>query len=354
MENACTSYIDHEYLSYLSSEEPDFFLVQWLKIFNVIAEGVIVTDADDKILLINKSHPLLTYLEPEDIIGKSAFDLTRREKYWTIISDFDVYELKNDLKARDFRMRSKWGHELILTATPVLNDIGKLTWIVFTTRDIDSIMGLDNSLKKEIKISQDGEHTIKESSENLICSSPAMKEIVAIVEKVCMTNSYVFLMGESGVGKDRIARQIHLNGPWAAKPFIHVNCASIPESLFESELFGYEKGSFTGARSDGKTGLFEMAADGTLYLDEITEMSFNLQAKLLQVLQERNFRRVGGGQTVEFKARVISSTNRNIDEIMGGKGFRQDLFYRLCVIPIHVPPLREREEDIPADRKSVV
>ncbi|KUO71617.1 MAG: hypothetical protein APF81_01230 [Desulfosporosinus sp. BRH_c37] len=343
-----SEFIDHGFFGCLDDniEEPNKILIEILKIFNVISDGILVTDLDDKIYLINKNHQLLTFLKPNDILGKSAFDLTRRYKYWTKASDFDVFQMKQDLKPRDYKMVTQYGQELLVTATPVLNDLGKPTWLVFTSRDIGQIRNMEKRLKRKTILPLNEERPPNKELNQLIGVSKAMKEIISIVERVSRTNCYVFLTGESGVGKDRIARQIHMTGLWASQPFIHVNCASIPETLFESEMFGYEKGSFTGASNEGKVGLLEMANGGTLYLDEITEMTISQQAKLLQVLQERTFRRVGGTKNLEFNARVISSSNRDIQEIITGKGFRQDLYYRLCVIPIFIPPLRERKEDI--------
>ena len=350
MTKSVSEFIDTAFFRLYDSEfeKPNKVLTELLKIFNVIADGIIVTDPDDKIVLINKNHQLLSFLKPEDIIGKSAFDLTRRHKYWVKESEFDVFQLKQDLRPRDFKMRSQRGQELILTATPVVNDEGILTWLVFTSRDAGKIHDLGKRLGKEEKPSPlTGEKPSSDQPREFVWASKSMKKIMNTVEKVSNTNSYIFLMGESGVGKDRIARTIHLLSPRASAPFIHVNCAGIPDTLFETELFGYEKGSFTGAHSDGKPGLMEIASEGTLYLDEITELSTALQAKLLHVLQERTFRKIGGTKTITFNARVISSTNRDMHEVIADKTFRHDLYYRLCVIPIFTPPLRERKEDIP-------
>jgi transcriptional regulator with PAS, ATPase and Fis domain len=149
------------------------------------------------------------------------------------------------------------------------------------------------------------------------------------------------------VGKGLIAHKIHDLSSRASSPFVHVNCAAIPDSLFEAEIFGYEEGAFTGARRQGKPGLLELAADGTVFLDEIAELPYSLQAKLLQVLQEAVFRRVGGISPIRLKARIISATNQNVEELMRLNRFREDLYYRLCVVPIHVPSLLERRDDIP-------
>lgn len=164
--------------------------------------------------------------------------------------------------------------------------------------------------------------------------------------KVCWADSPIIITGESGTGKDVIARKIHELSNRSGR-FVHENCPSIPETLFESELFGYETGAFTGAKKNGKPGLFEMAENGTIFLDEIGDLSYNMQSKLLQVMQDGSFRRVGGTRDLKVTARVISATNQDLKKLIADGKFRADLYYRLCVIPIHVPPLRERTEDIP-------
>lgn len=181
--------------------------------------------------------------------------------------------------------------------------------------------------------------------ETLIGESPGMQEVYGLVERVLSTTATVLITGESGTGKELIACVIHYEGPRAKGPFIAVNCAAIPETLLEAELFGYEKGAFTGA-AQRKLGRFELASGGTLFLDEIGEMSPALQAKLLRVLQEKKFERVGGTETIATDARIIAATNRNLETLIVGEKFRQDLFYRLNVYPIPLPLLRERKEDI--------
>ncbi len=181
--------------------------------------------------------------------------------------------------------------------------------------------------------------------ETLVGESATMQEVYRLVERVLNTTATVLLTGESGTGKDLIARIVHFQGPRAKGPFIHVNCAAIPETLLEAELFGYERGAFTGA-TQRKPGRFELAAGGTLFLDEIAEMSPMLQAKLLRVLQDQRFERVGGTETLVTDARIIGATNQDLERLLAEGKFRQDLFYRINVFPILVPPLRERREDI--------
>ena len=172
-----------------------------------------------------------------------------------------------------------------------------------------------------------------------------MQELYRIIGRVAKTDSTVLVMGESGTGKELIANAIHYNSSRRQKPFIPINCGAIPEELLESELFGHEKGAFTGALRD-RRGRFELAHQGTILLDEIGEMSPKLQVKLLRFLQETKFQRIGGSRTIEVDVRIIAATNKNLERAVSENEFREDLYYRLNVIPIHVPPLREREGDI--------
>jgi nitrogen regulation protein NR(I) len=180
----------------------------------------------------------------------------------------------------------------------------------------------------------------------LVGQSPAIRTIYGVVEKVANTPSTVLISGESGTGKELIARALHENSSRHAGPFIKINCAAIPKTLMESELFGYDKGAFTGAVG-AKPGRFELAHGGTLFLDEIGEIPIEMQVKLLRVLQESEFERVGGIKTIKVDVRLVTATNRDLLAEVGAGAFREDLFYRLNVVPIHIPPLRERREDIP-------
>lgn len=181
---------------------------------------------------------------------------------------------------------------------------------------------------------------------DIIGSSAVMLALKSDIERAAPSNSWVLITGENGTGKELVARNIHLQSNRSAKPFIEVNCAAIPEELIESELFGHEKGSFTGAHQR-KIGKFDMADKGTIFLDEIGDMSLKTQAKILRVLQEKSFERVGGTETITVDVRVIAATNKDLKEEVSKGAFREDLFYRLNVIPFHVPPLRDRKDDIP-------
>jgi len=182
--------------------------------------------------------------------------------------------------------------------------------------------------------------------ENIIGISFPMQKVFELIEKVADTNATVLITGESGVGKELVAKAVHYNSSRRDSPLVVVNCGAIPETLLESELFGYEKGAFTGATGT-RYGRFELAHGGSMFLDEIGDMSFNLQVKLLRVLQEKTFERVGGSKTVNVDVRIIAATNRVLDDLVKEGKFREDLYYRLNVVPIHLPPLRERRQDIP-------
>ncbi len=187
----------------------------------------------------------------------------------------------------------------------------------------------------------------KHKIDNIIGNSEKMIKVFELISKIASTDSTVLILGESGTGKELVARAIHRKSRRASLPFVPVNCGAIPEELLESELFGHEKGAFTGAFKM-HTGRFEIAAGGSIFLDEISEMSPNLQVKLLRVLQEKEFERVGGINTIKANVRIIAATNKNLEEEVDKGRFREDLYYRLNVIPINLPPLRERSDDIPA------
>lgn len=186
----------------------------------------------------------------------------------------------------------------------------------------------------------------KYTFENIIGESKAINRVVNQAIRSSNGNSTILITGESGTGKEMFAKAIHFSSKRAKGPFVTVNCGAIPENLIESELFGYEKGAFTGANIKGKIGKFELADRGTIFLDEIGDMPIHLQVKLLHVLQDREFERVGGNKLVKVDVRVISATNKNLENMVSEGAFREDLYYRLCVIPLNIPPLRERSEDI--------
>ena len=213
--------------------------------------------------------------------------------------------------------------------------------------DIDDLLARTEQLLAAASVLDPKASAPKGTSMEFLGSDPQIQKIRKMVERVCSIPTSVILTGESGTGKGILAKQIHYTGIRAQQPFIHINCAAIPENLMESEIFGHERGSFTGA-SQTQKGKFELAGEGTIFLDEIGLLSLSLQSKLLNVLQERTFERVGGSQSIPLKARVISATNEDLEQAVAQGRFREDLYFRLNVIRIDIPPLRYRKGDIPA------
>jgi transcriptional regulator with PAS, ATPase and Fis domain len=216
-------------------------------------------------------------------------------------------------------------------------------------RGVRSVTSFALSLARAFANSSAGVAREKENADatpELLAESPAMKRILAVVERIKDTESTVLIGGESGVGKSVLAKHIHARSKRAQAPFVEINCGAIPEQLLESELFGYNSGAFTGASSAGKEGLAETAARGTLLLDEISELPFSLQVKLLNLIQDKRILRIGAKQPICVDVRIIAASNKDLGELVAKGLFRADLFYRLNVIPIHIPPLRERREDI--------
>ena len=240
------------------------------------------------------------------------------------------------------------------TGRPIFDENGQIKRVVVNTRDISEIYELQEELLKAKKMEKlyfdqmTAERKTEDGGgETIVVTDPRMRDIYALLGKVCSFDTTVLICGESGVGKEVVARYLHeKNTLRKDKPFITVNCGAIPENLLESELFGYEEGAFTGAAKGGKVGLFEAASGGTLFLDEIGEMSLNLQVKLLRALESRTVVRVGGTRTIPVDVRIVAATNRDLVKMVDDQQFREDLFYRLNVISVDLPPLKERKGEI--------
>ncbi len=321
-----------------------------LTIIDFVSDGVLVTDEQSNIIMINKNHALMEFATRDEIIGKSIPQLVD-EGYYVELKPIALPELKEFLLSKQsvsFEMITKLHRRIFSTTQPIMDDFGNIKYIVYTSRDITEIKRLRNDLEKEAYLRKlyQQELISKEDANTYVSNSRKMQLIFNIVQKVSQVDSPVFLTGQSGVGKGLIANKIHELSRRGPHPFIQINCAAIPDSLFESEIFGYEEGAFTGARKQGKPGLLELAGEGTVFLDEIADLPLSMQAKFLQVLQEGEFRRVGGTTSIHLRCRVISATNQSVEELIKQKRFREDLYYRLCVVPIHVPSLSERREEI--------
>jgi PAS domain S-box-containing protein len=304
-------------------------------IVNSLADGVFTVDRDLRITSFNKGMEHLTGLRESDIIGRRCSDILHADN---CAGDCPFsYTLKNGYGLGNVmeRIEGKDGNILpVLISTAFLKDGAQDVGLIATVRDASEIEKLRKEINDRYKFS------------NIIGKSVSMQQIFELIETLGDTDCAVLIEGESGTGKELVARAIHHESGRRNKPFVKINCSAIVESLFESELFGHVKGSFTGAVKD-KIGKFEFADGGTIFLDEIGEMPLPLQSKLLRVIQDKEFEKVGDTKTVKVDVRVIAATNRNLQEEIKSGNFREDLYYRLCIVPIKMPPLRERKEDIP-------
>ncbi|PKM84864.1 MAG: Fis family transcriptional regulator [Firmicutes bacterium HGW-Firmicutes-11] len=315
-------------------------------ILDSIGDGVFIDDADGYALWINKACEDLYRIKREETIGKHCTYLEQIG----IFSPSVAKQVMEQKKEVSILHQNRDGKRLLTTGIPLFTEGGKLSKIITTSHDITELLELQTKLESmqaafhglkgsDSYLQEDGE-------EDIIANSPGMYSVVQLARRLAPVDTTILITGESGSGKGVIARLLHDAGNRSAFPFIQINCGAIPDNLLESELFGYESGAFTGSRKDGKIGLFEVANRGTVFLDEISELPLNLQVKILQVIQEKQIQRVGGIDSIPIDVRIISATNRDLDAMVRQGRFREDLFYRLNVVPISVPPLRERPEDI--------
>ncbi len=311
-------------------------------------DGIIITD-DQQILRVNASFGRITGLAPSQLVGKKITELDT-ERHICLAAMQEVVRLSRfHKKSFTVRRSLKSGNEIFVTGSPVFDRHEQVSRVVINVRDITELKNLEDQIKKISVVYQaeEGQDTArKQALQEIVAESPAMQRLLDLVIRVSQVDSTVLLYGESGVGKDVMARLIHRLSTRNQKPLISVNCGAIPESLLESEFFGYEKGAFTSASRGGKPGLFEQANSGILFLDEVSELPLNLQVKLLRAIQERRCRRLGGVRNIELDVRILAATNRDLREQVAKGLFREDLFYRLYVVPIEIAPLRERREDI--------
>ncbi|MCP1396378.1 MULTISPECIES: sigma-54 interaction domain-containing protein [Bacillus cereus group] len=324
--------------------EKERVLMDLKDVFEYAFDEIFVTDEQGIVVRVNSTCERHYQLAAEELVGKHVKELQKDGIFYPSAT-LEVIEKKRPI---ELVQTTKSGEYLHVRTRPVFDDEGNLRRVISYSRDLTELYQLrqkveemDNQLKtykKELR--ETYEH------EGLIFKSLAMQKIVDTIKKVSVVDSTVLVLGETGVGKSRLVRHLHEVSHRKHESFYEINCAALPTNLIESELFGYSGGSFTGANREGKKGLLESAHKGTLFLDEIGEMPIEIQAKLLQVLQEKTFRPIGGRELKKVDVRIVAATNRDLSEMVKQGTFRKDLYYRLNVIPIAIPPLRERTEDI--------
>lgn len=324
--------------------EKERVLMDLKDVFEYAFDEIFVTDEQGIVVRVNSTCERHYQLAAEELVGKHVKELQKDGIFYPSAT-LEVIEKKRPI---ELVQTTKSGEYLHVRTRPVFDGEGNLRRVISYSRDLTELYQLrqkveemDNQLKtykKELR--ETYEH------EGLIFKSLAMQKIVDTIKKVSVVDSTVLVLGETGVGKSRLVRHLHEVSHRKHESFYEINCAALPTNLIESELFGYSGGSFTGANREGKKGLLESAHKGTLFLDEIGEMPLEIQAKLLQVLQEKTFRPIGGRELKKVDVRIVAATNRDLSEMVKQGTFRKDLYYRLNVIPIAIPPLRERTEDI--------
>jgi len=306
-------------------------------VFDHVENGIYLVDGQGSTIRVNRTFEEMSGISNEELAGKNLRDLVGPDKYFSASASLLVIERKKPITVT---YSTSTGRRLLVKGKPIFDRRGEIRYIINTIWDLTVV-------QYSKPIDADTARTQLLNQQDIITSSERMSSIIDLALRVAKTDSSILLSGESGVGKSLLAKLIHQASARKQRPLLQLNCAAIPENLLEAELFGYEGGSFTGADRKGKPGLLEMADGGTLLLDEIGELPFHLQSKLLGVIQERSYFKVGGRTPQQVDVRLIAATNRDLAALVAAKGFREDLYYRLNVVPLHLPPLRERREDIP-------
>lgn len=334
----------YTFFHYHSIEE----YMEWLQsILMSIHDGVLVIDKEGIVRLINPEYTRITGVAPEKIIGKRLKDVRPQAQ---------LVDVLNDGKERVGIYRKEGNVEYVVDMAPILNQ-KEIIGAVSVCKGLTEVHKLVRQLKEDRDQLQNhlgSIHQAKYTFDEIIGADGGLTEVIRIGKKAAVSELPILISGESGTGKELFAQSIHNESKRANGPFIPVNCATIPASLIESELFGYEEGSFTNSKKGGKVGLFEMANGGTIFLDEIGELSQELQAKFLRVLEEQTIRKIGGTVEKSINVRVLAATNRDLSQLIQKGMFREDLYYRLNVLKIAIPPLRDRREDIPKIIHSIL
>ncbi|MHC1761933.1 MAG: sigma-54 interaction domain-containing protein [Negativicutes bacterium] len=327
----------------MSEEKGNIFRENQLlwKLVNASYDGMFLTDSAGIVVYCNDSYQRISGLNREKIIGRQISDLVKDHVIPDAVSPDVIAQKKPLTKVINYYH----GVSALVTGTPIF-DGHELVWVLSNVRDITQLNQLKEQVGEYSRRLRQAERAARDDNKFLAVSKE-METIVKTASRVASFSSPVLIQGESGVGKDMLARYIHdCSDVSENRPFVQINCSAIPETLLESELFGYEAGAFTGASNKGKMGLWELADNGTLFLDEIGEMPLSLQVKMLHVLQTGTIIRIGGTKNIKLNTRIIAASNSNLEKLMAVGRFRQDLYYRLNVIPFRIPPLRERKADL--------
>ena len=317
-------------------------------IIDTSSDGLWICDAEANVIRINPASERINNVRAADVVGRNMRELVEEG----LVDKSVTLKVLESGGVVNILQTIRNGRKLVLTGTPVFDETGKMIRVVVSERDITEIDRLYRDLEEQAAMKDQIRHHMLEmqleelESSRIIAKSPCFINILQQALKVSAVDSTVLITGESGSGKGMIATLIHKYSSRAEQPMIEINCGAIPENLLEAELFGYEKGAFTGADSRGKPGYFELADGGILFLDEIAELPLSSQVKLLRFLEDGHVTRVGGTLNRKVDVRVLTATNQNIEEMVEAGKFRLDLYYRLHVIPLHIPPLRERRDCI--------
>ena len=331
--------------------ESSSYLNKQLKtIIKASHDGIWVCDGQGKVIDINEASEKLNGIHAKHIIGKNVTDLVNGGLFDRSVT-LEVLETKRQVSVIQKIKRTK--KILLATGTPAFDDKGNIFLVVVNERDMTQLNAIQKQLEKSRMVTEKYKNKLAELSllelkdQEIVAEDKKMRQVLSLALKLAhLSASDILILGESGTGKGLLAKFIHKNSHRNKKPFIQINCATLPENLLEAELFGYEKGAFTGARQEGKAGLFELAHEGTLFLDEIGDLPHSLQAKLLKYLDDHEVMRLGGLKSKKIDCTIIAATNRDLEGLVQQKRFRRDLFFRLNTFTIRIPPLRERTDDI--------
>ena len=324
--------------------------VDFQQVVDSLLDGMYITDQDAVTRYVNPAYCKHMGIMPQEVLGRSVTEIAKEGALFQKSVSEDVIKLGRNVTGtgitQDGRGRSV---PTYVTGVPIFDEQGRVKNVAVSVFDTDALMYRVTEFRKTVHVEQAvkildrvNEHEVSV----MVGEAPAIREIRRTIARAAPTDVTILITGESGVGKEVIADRIYYASDRQGKPFVKVNCTAIPANLLESELFGYEKGAFTGALNQGKAGLFELANSGTILLDEIGDLPYELQTKLLRVLQQKEVMRLGGTKPISLDVRVIAATNADRKKKMQEGSFREDLYYRLSTIPIYVPPLRERPEDI--------